>query len=44
MRQLHCCLIWRVGKLSDLIENILICVPNMNKGLAGLERHKGDDR
>jgi len=27
---------------SDLIKNILICVPKMNKGLMGVERHKGE--
>ncbi len=27
-------------KLSDLIKNILICVPKMNKGLTGLEQHE----
>ncbi len=37
--QLHCCL-WRVRELSDLIKNILICVPKMNEGLTGLERHE----
>jgi len=26
----------------DFIKNILICVPKMNKGLAGLERHEGE--
>ncbi len=36
-----CCL-WRVRKLSDLIKNILICVPKMNEGLTGLERHEGE--
>ncbi len=30
--QLNCCL-WRVWELSDLIQNILTCVPNMNEGL-----------
>ncbi len=29
-------------KLSDFIKNILICVPNMNEGLACLERHEGE--
>ncbi len=29
-------------KLSDFIKNILICVPKMNKGLTGLERHEGE--
>ncbi len=29
-----------VRELSDLIKNILICVPKMNKGL--LERHEGE--
>ncbi len=28
--------------LSDFIKNILICVPKMNEGLAGLEWHEGD--
>ncbi len=32
----------RVRKLSDFIKNILICVPKMNKGLAGLKRHEGE--
>ncbi len=27
---------------SDLIKNILICVPKMNEGLTGLERHEGE--
>jgi len=27
---------------SDLIKNILICVPKMNKGLRGVERHEGE--
>ncbi len=31
----------RVRKLSDFIKNNLICVPKMNKGLTGLERHEG---
>ncbi len=31
-----------VWKLSDFIKNIVICVPKMNKGLMGLERHEGD--
>ncbi len=29
-------------ELSDFIKNILICVPKMNEGLTGLERHEGD--
>ncbi len=29
-------------KLSDFIQNILICVPRMNEGLMGLERHEGE--
>ncbi len=29
-----------VRELSDLIKNILICVPKMNKGLMGLEQHE----
>ncbi len=29
---------------SDLVKNILICVPKMIKGLTGLERHEGNDR
>ncbi len=32
----------RGRKLSDFIKNILICVPKMNEGLTGLERHEGD--
>ncbi len=39
--QLHCCF-RRVRELSDLIKNILICVPKMNKGLTGLERIEGE--
>jgi len=27
---------------SDLIKNILICVPKMNEGLTGVERHEGE--
>ncbi len=34
------CYIWRVWEVSDLIKNILICVPKMNEGLTGLERHE----
>ncbi len=26
----------------DLIKNIIICVPKMNEGLTGLERHEGE--
>ncbi len=32
----------RVRELSEFIKNILICVPKMNGGLAGLERHEGE--
>jgi len=32
----------RVRKHSDFIKNILFCVPKMNKGLMGLERHEGE--
>ncbi len=28
--------------LSDVIKNILICVPKINEGLTGLERHEGE--
>ncbi len=31
-----------VRKLSDLIKNLLICVPKMNEGFTGLERHEGE--
>ncbi len=27
---------------ADNSENILICVPKMNEGLTGLERHEGE--
>jgi len=27
---------------SDFIKSILICVPKMNKGLTGVERHEGE--
>ncbi len=30
----------RVRELSECIKNILICVPKMNGGLMGLERHR----
>ncbi len=30
----------RVRELSEFIKNILICVPKMNEGLTGLERHE----
>ncbi len=32
----------RVRELSDSIKNILNCVPKMNEGLTGLERHEGE--
>ncbi len=32
----------RIRELSDFIRNILICVPKMKEGLAGLERHEGE--
>ncbi len=32
----------RVRELSELIQNILICVLKMNKGLTGFERHEGE--
>ncbi len=32
----------RVRDLSVFIKNILICVPKMNEGLTGLERHEGE--
>ncbi len=32
----------RVGELSECIKNIVICVPKMNEGLAGLERYEGE--
>ncbi len=32
----------RGRELSERIKNILICVPKMNEGLVGLERHKGE--
>ncbi len=32
----------RVRELSDFIKHILICVPTMNRGLTGLERHEGE--
>ncbi len=32
----------RVRELSDFIKNILICVPKMNEGLMGLERHEDE--
>ncbi len=30
------------GSGSDSNKNILICVPTMNGGLTGLERHQGE--
>ncbi len=30
-----------IRELSVFIKNILICVPKMNEGLTGLERHEG---
>jgi len=27
---------------SDFIKNILICVPKINEGLTGVERHEGE--
>ncbi len=32
----------RVKELLELIQIILICVPKMNEGLTGLERHEGE--
>ncbi len=32
----------RVKELLEFITNILICVPKMNEGLTGLERHEGE--
>ncbi len=32
----------RIRELSDLIKNILICVPKKNEGLTGLERHEDE--
>ncbi len=37
-----CCCLWRLRKLSNFIKNIFICVPKMNEGLTGLERHEGE--
>ncbi len=31
-----------VRKLLDFIKNVLICIPKMNKGLTGLDRHEGE--
>ncbi len=31
----------RDRELSEFINNILICVPKMNRGITGLERHGG---
>jgi len=31
-----------VSQLSDLIKNILICVPKMNESLTGLEQDEGE--
>ncbi len=33
---------WRVRELSEFIKNILICVPKMNGGLTGSERHESE--
>ncbi len=33
---------WSVREHSELIKNILICVPKENKGLMGLEWHEGE--
>ncbi len=30
----------RVREISECIKKILICVPKMNEGLTGLERHE----
>ncbi len=30
------------GRVREFIKNILICVPKMNEGLTGLERHEGE--
>ncbi len=31
-----------VREHSEFIKNILICVPKINEGLTGLERHEGN--
>ncbi len=31
-----------VRELLECIKNIFICVPKMNEGLTGLERHEGE--
>jgi len=33
---------WFGVNVSYFIKNIFICVPKMNEGLRGLERHKGE--
>ncbi len=30
------------GESENRVKNILICVPEMNEGLTGLERHEGE--
>ncbi len=32
----------RGRELLEFIKNILICVPKINEGLTGLERHEGE--
>ncbi len=32
----------REREFSEFSKNILICVPKMDEGLTGLERHKGE--
>ncbi len=35
-------ILYALRVLSECIKSILICVSNMNEGLAGLERHEGE--
>ncbi len=37
-----CYCLCRAWELLDFIKNILICVPKMNVGLTGMERHEGE--
>ncbi len=38
---ISCVTVYAGSESSDFIKNILICVPEMNEGLGGLERHEG---
>ncbi len=37
-----CVNVYAASESLDFVKDILICVPKMNEGLTGLERHEGE--